>query len=1030
MSKYYDKAPDISSLRKGRPRKNPWLFALKIGGIVVCSLCMLFAIALWIISYYLSPQRITRLIEEESSSYLNAEIKIGNLDYKIFSSYPWLSFELDSLYVVSKTLDNIPADLKDSLPPDASLLASVEMVKGKINIHSLLHNEVNIRDIDISRPSVNIVILNDSLNNYNIVRDSALSTLPSIKKIPKIDISRLNIEGPVLLDFFSLPDRTQASVDINSFFLTRNPSASDHSKRYDIGFDGTIAGRYQEFSLPSDIPVEFQTGIEPHLPDISLDLYSLNVKLADVALDATGEIHLSPKEIDCRQLNLLFNISDLFELVTLLPDQLRDKVILPDGLSGYLPLSLDIALTEPYSVSLKSSGIPSDLPALHANIKVEDARLHMAPPGLKKISAKDIILDVECNYDPVLLENNSLEIKKLHIEGEGIALSGSASVLAVDSMTQNLKANLFFESDLLETLGYFLPGLSKSIAGHIKGNLNFKGEALNLRPQDLAKVGMENVELKNIGLSGALSSRSLGFSLLPTLSSLSTFNTTFSLELPSYLDSDYKDSRLSLSLNADSIKIKSGQNDLVANRVDLTIAGSFEGTGNSPQSYPTVSQSNGAEDALIASRAAHTPLVLVYGGGPLSLLPSMVKIDAEMKIGGGKFKSPDYVYPVTFNGIDISTNLNRLNIFASDVKTANSGFSIAAQIDGLTPFFTSYSATPLKADAEINFTNVDINALSYGYYGALLKRRLPSDSVFYLPPMLPFTAADSLCVVIPRNLEANIRLRANSAEYMQYKFMPLSTDILLNNGVATLSKLTVGTPYCTAVVDWTYSTRQLNNIFMDLKANVENFSFEPFYKVFPELTAKAPEMKNFTGNINADIGCKFLMFPNMFMNPESLKANFVVDGSHLQFEREGKVEKITHLMLIKGDEPIQLHNLHITGSLHDNLLQINPFKIEFEDYQLEFAGVNNLAGKIYYHLALQKSPFHLPFGVSVLGTLKHPEIKLGGTHIDDYRAEMVSLDNSSTLDANIMAYLRHGWLIFIQEAAKWQAANDKQTTEK
>ena len=125
-------------------------------------------------------------------------------------------------------------------------------------------------------------------------------------------------------------------------------------------------------------------------------------------------------------------------------------------------------------------------------------------------------------------------------------------------------------------------------------------------------------------------------------------------------------------------------------------------------------------------------------------------------------------------------------------------------------------------------------------------------------------------------------------------------------------------------------------------------------------------------------------------------------------------------MLIQGDEPIKIHNMNITGAYHDNLLQVNPFKIEFDGYQLEFAGVNNTSGDMYYHIALEKSPFHLPFGVSVFGKLKHPEFRLGGTHIDDYRAETVSWENGSKINANIMAFLRHGWLLFVQEAAKWQ----------
>lgn len=124
-------------------------------------------------------------------------------------------------------------------------------------------------------------------------------------------------------------------------------------------------------------------------------------------------------------------------------------------------------------------------------------------------------------------------------------------------------------------------------------------------------------------------------------------------------------------------------------------------------------------------------------------------------------------------------------------------------------------------------------------------------------------------------------------------------------------------------------------------------------------------------------------------------------------------------MRIEGDAPIRLENLDITGTFHDNLLELNPFKIRFDDYQIEVAGVNNMQGEMYYHIALEKSPFHLPFGVNLVGNFSHPEVRLGGTGINDDRERKISEDLEDKVDVNIMAYLKNGWQMFIQEAAKY-----------
>ena len=1045
MSKYYDNSYSSGSL--GKPRRNPLITVLKAACWVVGILAVCCGVALWIISAYLSPSRITRLIEEESSEYLSARISIGRLNYKIFSTYPWLFFEVDSLSVISKSLDTLSPDQLALLPQNSDSLASVATIKGKVNIHDLIRKKIRLKDIEVTRPEVNIVIYNDSITNFNIARKT-----PEIKSVPNIDISEIKMEAPLLFSFFSLPSQTSADLDVESFYLLQNPD-----KSYGIGFEGKVAGKYQEWELPQPIPLSFRTDLLPRLPELALQINRLSIGFANLLADLRGDMLLTTKKIDLKNTDLKFKIEDIFKLIGALPENVREKIILPDGLEGKLPVQFDFNLASPYSISLVTP--EPAIPAFYARLLVDDAELELQPPGMKRVSANDILVDLECKYNPLDSTGNSLELNRLRLMGEGMDISGRALAFFMNPSDIKLDGEFKFDSNLMETLSYLMPGLAKKLKGHLNGEVKLEGFAKNF--------GKEG--LKNLRLEGKVGSRNLRLNYSPANVALANFRSDFKAVVPSYPLSNYDGTKLQLILTADSIsavenglrvaitdllvdfdamdtvsgnpapngdllvKIKkieagSGATSFNADKIDLNVNGKLLSGSSSSSSYNTVAATHPGEDALIASRSPHTPLVVEYaGGGIISSIMGMVSIDAEMRMERGDFITPDYLYPVTIQGLDLSSNLNRVNFFASNLKIADTGCSITGEFEGLKPFLTSYSATPLQASADIAFTNVDINQLSWGYYGAQLKKGQPYDSVFYVAPMTPFTASDSVCVAIPRNIDATIRLRSNAAEYMQYKFSPLSTDIIVRNGAATLSRLSIGTPYCNAVVDWTYSTSNLNDIYMDLKAKVENFSFSPFYKVFPQLIDKAAELQNFTGVINADIDCRFGMFPDMFMNSESLTADFKVTGSDLQFARHGKIERITHLMLIEGDHPIQIQNLNITGSLHDNLLQVNPFTVAFDDYRLKFAGVNNLSGKMYYHIALEKSPFHLPFGVSIFGNMKKPEVRLGGTHIDDYRSEMVASREGNHLNANIMAYLHHGWLLFVQEAAKYKATLSEET---
>ena len=1043
MTKYYGNTEytGYTGLKRKKP-KNPWIIALKAVCWTIGSLIVLTGITFWIICAYITPEHITKIIEEKSGDYLNAEIKLKGLDYKVFSSYPWLEFEVDSLAVVSESLDGISLQTKEEIPSNYPLLASVEKIKGKINIHSLIHHKINLKDIEISKPFVNIVIVNDSLNNFNIAKK-----IPHISKIPKIKISEIKIGAPVDFNFFSLIQDIEAKVNVESFYLTEQ---SD--KYYKIGFDGVAQGHYKDYEIPGELPLKFTTSIQPDLSHLKLNLSDLSVSLAGLTLSAKGNLMADYTGFDIANAQVNVKIDDLFSLIKYLPSKVADEIAIPDGISGFLPIDFSAEIKNPFYIANDSFSrlILDSLPAIEANLKIEDGNLSMTPPKAKKLVADDICLDVVCDFDPRDSESSRLIVNTLRMDGEGLWVSGSAEVSNLTGEKQPMKGDLHFSTSLMETLSYMLPKSSMKVAGYLKGHIEFSTTANNM-----GKDGF-----KDLSIGGEINTHSLKVAAGKTATArLTNMQGSIKANIPSYPLTNYAGTKIDFSLLADSVstntngvnlllsslamnlnamdtvsgspdpfgslnmKIKGltaddGSNKFNAENLDMSLRGTLNSTGNTPN-YTVVAPTSGGDDAMIESRIKHTPMVLEYnGGGIMQAIMSMATMTADLKVGKGKFSSPTYLYPFEFSGVKLSTNLNKADISASEFKIGRSALSLSSQVEGLMPFILSNSATPIKARADINLNNVDINQLSWGYYGALLAKG--ADSVFYVPPVLPYTASDSVCVVIPRNIDADIKLRSSEAEYMQFTFAPLSTEIIVKNGDATLSQLTVGTPYATAIVDWTYSTSHLDNIYMDLKAKVKDFSFRNFYEIFPSLTAQAPELHNFTGLINADINCNFLMFPNMFMNAQSLCGKFDIKGTELQFARTGKIERITHLMLIEGNEPIHIQNLDITGGFHDSFLQINPFKIKFGDYQLGVAGVSNTSGNMYFHLALEKSPFHLPFGVGLSGKFSHPEINFGGQHIDDYKPEMIATDPVSAINVNIMSYLHNGWLLFLQEAAKYE----------
>ena len=118
--------------------KNICLKSLKILGISIASI---FALALIIAigaTIWLTPTRLTALINQNAGKYLNAKVSVSDADYTVWSSVPNISISGESLSIVSNALLNLPDSLTAKLPAGADSLFSCGPFEASINIRKAI----------------------------------------------------------------------------------------------------------------------------------------------------------------------------------------------------------------------------------------------------------------------------------------------------------------------------------------------------------------------------------------------------------------------------------------------------------------------------------------------------------------------------------------------------------------------------------------------------------------------------------------------------------------------------------------------------------------------------------------------------------------------------------------------------------------------------------------------------------------------------------------------------------------------------
>ncbi len=114
----------------------------KAGGILkkiaLVFLCIILFILLLLgaITTFVSSDLAKNEVEQLAKNYVNGDVKIGDIDFDFYSSFPYLSLQLDSVDIRSNVV---------SIPSDS--LCFVERLRVRLGFNSLLIGRFSIKEV-------------------------------------------------------------------------------------------------------------------------------------------------------------------------------------------------------------------------------------------------------------------------------------------------------------------------------------------------------------------------------------------------------------------------------------------------------------------------------------------------------------------------------------------------------------------------------------------------------------------------------------------------------------------------------------------------------------------------------------------------------------------------------------------------------------------------------------------------------------------------------------------------------------------
>lgn len=364
-------------------------------------------LAVWI----LTPEKLTPIVEETASSYLNAEVKAKRVELTYWSSWPRLSLEVDSLTVVSHSLQGISMSERSLLPADADTLLTLEHFEGGIHMLNLMKNKLSLYDVQLKRPMLNLVALDSTHVNYDIVPTEPEEE-PNSTPMPftAISINKFEITGGFPIRYFSAADSTNVA-----FTLHDSSIKGENEPTYAISISGHGSSHMPKLPIDSlYLGMNGDLTWDPFINPMALELNNFNIQAGKLAMDFSAKID-ARDSIKINSLDINAPHLGLSDAIDIIPATMRGELA---KISTDLEVALNIKLLRPYIIG------SNNIPWINASITIPDGTLRYEQLYLQRINA-----DIEAMVNGDNLDKSTVNVKNFTAVARamGFAVSGKVS---------------------------------------------------------------------------------------------------------------------------------------------------------------------------------------------------------------------------------------------------------------------------------------------------------------------------------------------------------------------------------------------------------------------------------------------------------------------------------------------------------------------------------------------------------------------------------------------------------------------------
>ena len=954
----------------------------------------------------LRPKLLTRVVNRIADGLVEGKVEFREVKAHVIKSFPFLHLEAEDLAIT------YPSPLEENW---TDTLTSLKRLDLSLDYVALSRGKYHIRHLELFRPRLFYHQYDSTLSNLDIVlRKRAKTESSAPAPLPDISVHRVSLKDRPLLLVILPGDSLAVRMD--------GLEASFKENRLELEAQANTYLRTASFGrMKVPVRVEADASLPETAPgELAVEVHRLRLGLSSLGLEGAGTFHrgadgvmdmdLSASIPDCPLGDLMKeyrnNIPALNKVDTDARIHLQASAKGRWG-NGQTPL-LDARLNVPEAtvnyeglgrkgrLAVDATVTTDDFRQVHADVEkllldIAGARIRLSG-FVRDILGKDPLLSLEGRIHARVDSITRAFVPKADLEATGeldAQLNGRArlsqlsarrvgeSDIRCDLIARDLYVQMPSDSILarLPQLDASLSTRANSIDRNLQkdarvlalkadadtldlsiGSMYVRGGGVRLLMQNSADIlrGGKNLtalmgllKVKHLHLRDE---EGLGLSLMDNSE---TFRVTPATpERPS--------PRLSLSSDNGRLFFRTGENLFALKGAKVGLSASK----HIPRQFPP-------RDSTQRFRRLR-PLrqddfarsdIRINLGESLRKYVQEWDIEGKLDLAGGRAVLPAFPLRTRVESVKGSFAGDTLKLQSITLRAGESDVTARAQLTGIRRALIGRGRSRLKLKADVRSDYIDANELmrAYAHYAAFADR----DSLS-VRDSLPEKTEKAL-LIIPSNLEVDFSLESSGIKYDSLLVGWAAADVAMRQRTLQITNAVASSNMGDIYFEGFYATRSKKDIKAGFNLNLVDITAEKVITLFPAVDSIMPMLTSFGGDLDCTLAATADIDTLMNLVKPSINGILKISGKDLTLKDSREFTRIANMLMFRNRASTHIDQMNVTGIVHDNTLEVFPFVLNVDRYQLAASGIQNLDRKFDYHISVLRSPLLVRFGLNAWG---------------------------------------------------------------